>query len=172
MGPTWALSAPDGPRVGPMNLVIRVPACETSFDIAFGRIGNAKRQGTLDAFIPCLLHHTAYTHDDVIKWKHCPRYWPFCAGNSQLTGEFPHKGRWPGALMFSFICAWINDSKQYWGWWFETPSCSLWRHCNTKLPRSVLTVQHKDRIPHYWLFVGGIHRSQQGQWPFGVSINC
>ena len=23
MGPTWVLSAPDGPRVGPMNLAIR-----------------------------------------------------------------------------------------------------------------------------------------------------
>ena len=21
-------------------------------------------------------------------------------------------------------------SKQWWGWWFETPSRSLWRHCN------------------------------------------
>ena len=21
-------------------------------------------------------------------------------------------------------------SKQWWVWWFETPSCSLWRHCN------------------------------------------
>ena len=21
-------------------------------------------------------------------------------------------------------------SKQWWGWWFETPSHSLWRHCN------------------------------------------
>ena len=26
MGPTWVLSAPDGPHVGPMNLVIKVPA--------------------------------------------------------------------------------------------------------------------------------------------------
>ena len=24
-------------------------------------------------------------------------------------------------------------SKQSWGWWFETPSCSWWRHCNVKL---------------------------------------
>ena len=24
MGPTWGLSAPDGPHVGPMNLAIRV----------------------------------------------------------------------------------------------------------------------------------------------------
>ena len=28
-------------------------------------------------------------HDDVIKWKHFPRYCPFGAGNSQVTGEFP-----------------------------------------------------------------------------------
>ena len=25
MGPTWVLSAPDGPHVGPMNLAIRGP---------------------------------------------------------------------------------------------------------------------------------------------------
>ena len=25
MGPTWVLSAPDGPHVGPMNLAVRVP---------------------------------------------------------------------------------------------------------------------------------------------------
>ena len=24
-------------------------------------------------------------------------------------------------------------SKQSWGWWFETLSCSLWRHCNDNL---------------------------------------
>ena len=31
-----------------------------------------------------------------------------CAGNSPVTGEFPHKGQWRGALMFSLICAWTN----------------------------------------------------------------
>ena len=25
-------------------------------------------------------------------------------------------------------------SKQPWGWWFETPSWSLWRQCNVKVP--------------------------------------
>ena len=39
-------------------------------------------------------------HDDVIKWKHL---------NS------PHKGQWPGALIFSLICAringWVNNRK-------------------------------------------------------------
>ena len=32
-----------------------------------------------------------------------------CAGNSPDTGEFPHKGQWRGALMFSLIRAWTNS---------------------------------------------------------------
>ena len=32
-----------------------------------------------------------------------------CAGNSPVTGEFPHKGQWRGALMFSLNCAWTNS---------------------------------------------------------------
>ena len=31
-----------------------------------------------------------------------------CAGNSLVTGEFPHKGQWRGPLMFSLIRAWID----------------------------------------------------------------
>ena len=65
-------------------------------------------------------------HDDVIKWKHFPRYWPFLRGIHRSPVKSPHKGQWRVALMFSLICAWIN----IWCWWFETPSCSLWRHCN------------------------------------------
>ena len=33
-----------------------------------------------------------------------------CAGNSPVTGEFPHKGQWRGALTFFLICAWISGS--------------------------------------------------------------
>ena len=40
------------------------------------------------------------SHDDVIKWKHFARYWPFVYS--------PHKGQWRGALMFFFICPWTN----------------------------------------------------------------
>ena len=29
-----------------------------------------------------------FPHNDVIKWKHIPRYWPF-AGNSPVSSEFP-----------------------------------------------------------------------------------
>ena len=48
-------------------------------------------------------------HDDVIKWKHFPRYWPFVRGIHRSPVNSPHKGKWRGALMFSLICVWIND---------------------------------------------------------------
>ena len=48
-------------------------------------------------------------HDDVIKWKHFPRNWPFVWGIHRSPVNSPHKGQWRGALMFSLICVWIND---------------------------------------------------------------
>ena len=51
---------------------------------------------------------TLPNHDDVIKWKHFPRYWPFVRGIHRSPVNSPHKGQWRRALMFSLICAWIN----------------------------------------------------------------
>ena len=82
-------------------------------------------------------------HDDVIKWKHFPRYWPFVGGIHRSPVNSPHKGQWRGALMFSLICAWKKRlSKQLWGWWFETPSSSLWRHWNVYGGRAWLFLYH------------------------------
>ena len=53
-------------------------------------------------------------HDDVIKWKHFPCYWPFV--------QSPQKGQWRWALMFSLICAWIN------GWVNNREPGDLRRH--------------------------------------------
>ena len=50
----------------------------------------------------------SWIHDDVIKWKHFPRYWPFVRGINRSPVNSPHKGQWTGALMFSFICVWTN----------------------------------------------------------------
>ena len=47
-------------------------------------------------------------HDDVIKWKHFPRYWPFVRGIHRSPVNFPHKGQWRGVLMFPLICTRIN----------------------------------------------------------------
>ena len=52
---------------------------------------------------------TECIHDDVIKWKHFPRNWPFVRGIHRSPVNSPHKGQWRGALVFSLICVWIND---------------------------------------------------------------
>ena len=68
-------------------------------------------------------------HDEVIKWKHFPRLLAICAGNSPVTGEFPAQR--PVTRRFEVFFD-LNKrlSKQWWCWWFETPSHPLWRHCN------------------------------------------
>ena len=49
-------------------------------------------------------------HDDVIKWKHFPRNWPFVRGIHRSPVNSLHKGQWRRAFMFSLICARINGS--------------------------------------------------------------
>ena len=59
-----------------------------------------------------------------------------CAGNSPVTGEFPAQRPVTRSFDVSFDLH-LNKrlSKQSWGWWFETPSHPLWRHCNgTRMP--------------------------------------
>ena len=53
-------------------------------------------------------HQHAVLHDDVIKWKHFPRYWPFVRGIHRPPVNSPHEAQWRGALMFSLICVWKN----------------------------------------------------------------
>ena len=51
---------------------------------------------------------TKQNHDDVMKWKHFPRYWPFAQGIHLSPVNSPHKVQWRGALMFSLIRAWLS----------------------------------------------------------------
>ena len=54
-----------------------------------------------------------------------------CAGNSPVSGEFPAQR--PVTRSFDvFFDLRLNKrlSKQWWGWWIETLSSPLWRHCN------------------------------------------
>ena len=39
-------------------------------------------------------------HNDVTKWKHFARYWPFVSGIHRSQINPPHKGKWRRALMF------------------------------------------------------------------------
>ena len=61
-------------------------------------------------------------HDDVIKWKHFPRNWPFVRVIHRSPVNSPRKGQWRGALMFSLFCARIN------GWVNNREAGDLRRH--------------------------------------------
>ena len=54
-----------------------------------------------------------------------------CVGNSPVSGEFPSQRPVTRSFdVFFDLCLNKRLSKQSWNWWFETPSRSLWRHCN------------------------------------------
>ena len=76
----------------------------------------------------CLHHYIAW-------WRHQMETFSailtICTGNSLVIGEFPAQR--PVTRSFDvFFDLRPNKrlSKQSWGWWFETPSCPLCRHCN------------------------------------------
>ena len=77
-----------------------------------------------------------------------------CAGNSRVTGEFPSHRTVMRSLGVFFDLLLNNPlSKQSWGWWFEMPSRSLWRHGNTPivLPSSCRGSEqliHWGRVTH------------------------
>ena len=75
------------------------------------RLRNSCSQCTFLGNRPVLVHIVRlvlWFHDDVIKWKHFPRYWRFVRGIHRSPVNFPHKGQWRRALMLSLICVWIK----------------------------------------------------------------
>ena len=78
-------------------------------------------------FVADIIHVHRNCHDDVMKWKHSPPYWPFVRGIHWPLVNSLHKGQWRGAMMFSMICVlikWLR--KQSFGWWFEKLSHPLY----------------------------------------------
>ena len=87
-------------------------------------------------------------HDDVIKWKHVPRYWPFVRGIHRSPVNYPHEGLWRRALMFSLICAWIEG-------WVNNRECGDLRRYRANYDVTVMyeiCTMHR-KITHYNLQV-------------------
>ena len=64
-------------------------------------------------------------------WKQLLRYWPFVRGIHRFPVNSPRKR--PVTWSFDvFFDVHLNNrlNRHWWGWWFETPSCPLWRQCN------------------------------------------
>ena len=83
------------------------------------------------------------TYNDVIKWKHFPRYWPFVRAIHRSPVNSHHKGQWRGALVVSFICAWIN------GWVNNRETGDLRRH-RTHYDITVSTRSTTNTWSGYW----------------------
>ena len=114
-------------------------------------------------------------HDDVIKWKHFPRDWPFVRGIHRSPMKSPHKGKRRGALMFSLICVWIND------WVNNREAGDLRRYCANYdvivmfsetlieiLAQRILNIQYNFHIR--WLFSRRTHR--RTVLPWGRDMMC
>ena len=76
-------------------------------------------------------------HDDVIKWNHFPRYWPFVRGIHRSPVNSLLKGQWRGALMFSLICAWING-------WVNNREAGDLRHPGAHYDVTVMYFSHQS----------------------------
>ena len=80
-------------------------------------------------------HANVKVHELFSWWRQQVETFPallaICERNSSVPGEFPAERpvTWNFDVFFELR---LNKrlSKQSWGWWFETLSRPLWRHCN------------------------------------------
>ena len=83
----------------------------------------------------CSIRSRCHTLTSEPWWRHPKETFSallaFCAGNSRVAGEFLTQRPVTRSFdVFFDLCQNKRLSKQWWGWWFETPSHPLWRHCN------------------------------------------
>ena len=92
------------------------------------------------------LNHAPHLKRNASWWRHQMETFSvlldICVGNSPVPGEFPAQR--PVTQSFDvFFDLRLNKrlSKQWCGWWFETPSSTLWRHCHGIVVQEWLVVR-------------------------------
>ena len=92
-----------------------------------------------------------------------------CAGNSSVPGEFPTQR--PVTRSFGVLFHLRPNKtliKQWRGWWFKTPSCPLWHHCDElRWPRR-LSPAFPDSV--VWSFAFWTHWGREKWRPFLQTI--
>ena len=86
----------------------------------------------------------------------------FCVGNSPVNGEFPTQR--PMTRSFDVFFGLRPNkrlSKQWRRWWFETPTRSLWRHCNDCVVYRVYLIDNSI-----------LKCSREGWWVVGGGVKC
>ena len=89
--------------------IVRLSQCQWSKPDGYGKISQCitttkhSKAKTVSIFLGIYCMGVICFHDDVIKWKHFPRYWPFVQGIHRSPVNSPYKGQWGGALMFPWF---------------------------------------------------------------------
>ena len=125
--------------------LLSISLTQLCWSISFA-INHASKYTREEQLKDCLV---AFGHDDVIKWKLCPRYWPFVRGIHRSPVNSPHKGQWRGALMFSLICVWIN------GWVNNRESGDLRRypaHYDVTVMTTEYSIKYARCVVVVWLW--------------------
>ena len=86
MGPTWVLSAPGRPHVGPMNLAIRGSSIANTLE----KLQSSSKLLMYSQFSKCIMNvflnqlcAVRSSPAIMMSWKHFPHYWPFVGGIHQ-----------------------------------------------------------------------------------------
>ena len=106
---------------------------ETTYDLPREGFGNRCTQTVLLKSPYGYL--TSQTTNHLSWWRHQMETFSallaICAGNSPVSCEFPAQRPVTRSFdVFFDLCLNKRLSKQSWGWWLETLSCSLWRQSN------------------------------------------
>ena len=73
-----------------------------------------------------------FIYDDVIKWEHFPRFWPFVRGIHRSPVRLNKRLNKPSRCR-----------------WFETPSRSPWRHCNVSFSCSFIWSSYRYSLGRF-----------------------
>ena len=111
-------------RVSQIRLRVSTSLHDDSY---FDNLFHAKSPYVESVMLKC---GTFEGHDNVIKWKHFPHYWPFVQELSGQRGIPLTKASDAELLYFFYLRLNKRLSKHSWRRWFETTLRSLWRHFN------------------------------------------
>ena len=104
-------------------------------------------------------------HDEVIQWKHLPRYWRLVKGIHQ---RIPLTKANDVGLWYFFFDLRLNKRlrKQSRRRWFETPSRSLWHHCNDREHQLTFQSNANEYVAVWWRIYGWVNQATFG------SVKC
>ena len=166
-------------RTGTRRFHLRVPDLQMSCTLTWleDRTTACIAVPTMAVRVICAIVRSKYTSavlSLVSWWRHQMETFSallaLCVGNSPVTGEFPTQRSVTRSFDVLFDLRLNNrSSKHSWGWWFETPSRSLWHHCNVILMLHAISCYDRPRCNETQLYVAHDHWRISTRVSTGVS---